>query len=262
MNILDNTNQNDPIQIDPNKDYTEVLLGPGGKYDVAKYDNDREAAIKALARGKFEGDLYIDHFKGRHDELRQDYLKLREENVSGPKLKEALDLYMQELRQSQTSQLPSANEDKSVLDETKVADMVKTHLAANKQLDREEANAAKVESKLQEVYGPNYKQTVSQQISQLGMTVDFFNDMARKYPDALTRTLGIDGANARETFQSPPTSTQRLDQPNAGNRTWSYYEKMRKTDPVRYREPKTQDQLFKDAATLGAKFEDGDYHRR
>lgn len=252
MNILDNTNQNDPIQIDPNKNYLEELVGEGKKFK----------SIEDLARGKAEADLYVDHLKSRQDELRADYLKMREEYTAGPKLKETLDQYMQEFRQSQNTNQPLGNEDKSVFDETKVADMVKQHLAANKQLDREEANAARVESKLKEIYGPGYKASVKQQIDQLGMTVDFFNDMARQYPDALMRTLGADAPNARETFQSPPTSTQRLDPTSAsGQRTWSFYEKMRKTDPVRYRDPKTQDQMFKDATYLGDKFEDGDFRR-
>jgi len=253
MNILDNNNQNNQPQIDPNKDYLEELVGEGRKFK----------SNSELARGKAESDLYIEHMKARMDELRQDYTKLHEEYNAGPKLKETLDQYMQELKQSQGATQPSGQEDKpSVLDETKLADMIKQHIAANKQLDSEDSNARTVESKLQATYGPNYKQLVSQQIASIGMTSDFFNDMARKYPDALMRTLGIEGQRQQENFQAPPTSTRGSD-PFAGptKRTNAYYQKMRQTDPVRYRDPKTQDQMFKDYATLGDEFEDGDFHK-
>lgn len=251
MNILD-TNQNDPIQIDPSKNYLEELVGEGKKFK----------SPEELARGKAESDAYIEHMKGRMDELRQDYTKLHNEYNAGPKLKETLDQYMQELKQSQGNQLPPVQEDKSVvLDENKVSEMVKQHIQATKQLDAEEANSKTVESKLQAAYGPNYKQVVSQQINQLGISVDFFNDLARKHPSVLYRTLGLEGQRQNENFQTPPTSTQRSD-PFAGptKRTNAYYQQMRKTDPVKYRDPKTQDQMYKDYMSLGSEFEDGDWN--
>jgi hypothetical protein len=36
---------------------------------------------------------------------------------------------------------------------------------------------------------------------------------------------------------------------------------MRQTDPVKYRDPKTQDQMFKDYIALGDEFEDGDFNK-
>lgn len=246
MNILDTNNQNDP-QIDPNKNYLEELVGEGKKFK----------SPEELARGKAESDMYIEHMKQRHDELREDYRKLHDEYNTGPKLKETLDQYMQELRQSQGNQLPPVQEDKSVpLDETKLNDLVKQHIAANKQLEAEDTNAKSVESKLQEAYGPNYKQIVSQQISQHGMTADFFNQLARQHPSVLLRTLGIDGQQAREGFQSPISSTQRSDPFNKNKRTEAYYDKMRRESPMEYRNPKIQDQMFKDVQEQGEAYFD------
>ena len=45
-------------------------------------------------------------------------------------------------------------------------------------------------------------------------------------------------------------------------RTWSYYEKIRKDDPARYRDPKTHSQMFQDAIALGDAFADGDFEIR
>lgn len=247
MNILDNTNQQDQPQIDPNKNYLEELVGEGKKFKT----------IEDLARGKAEADLYVEHMKGRMDELRQDYTKLYETHNAGPSLKETLDQYMQELKQSQGTNQPSGQEDKSVqFDENKLNDMVKQHIAANRQLETEEANAKSVELKLQETYGPNYKQLVSQQISQQGISVDFFNQLARQHPSVLLRTLGVEGQQNRETFQAPVTSTQRSDPFRKNMRTEAYYEKMRKEKPLEYRSPKIQDQMFKDVQEQGEAFFD------
>ncbi|WP_454632427.1 hypothetical protein [Bradyrhizobium cenepequi] len=43
------------------------------------------------------------------------------------------------------------------------------------------------------------------------------------------------------------------------NRTWSFYEKMRREDPRKYREPRIQEQMVRDYKALGEKFEDGSF---
>lgn len=254
MNLLDTTNQDDQIQIDQNKNYLDELVGEGKKFKT----------VEDLARGKAEADLYIEDFKRRQDELRQDYLRLKTEYDAGPSLKELID-QMKAAKESNSDNTQSANEDKSdTLDLTKVEEMIRNGIATTKQQEREENNYNTVQAKLIEVYGPNYAQTLKTQISQLGLTADFVNDLARKHPTVLFKTLGLDGQRQGETFQAPPQSTNRNDSfgSNAPKRTWTYYEKIRKTDSKRYFDPKTQDQMFKDAATLGESFNDGDFQKR
>lgn len=254
MNLLDDTNQNDQIQIDPNKNYLEELVGEGKKFKT----------IEDLARGKVEADMYIDHFKQRHDELREDYKKLDEQYKAGPSLKELID-QMKAAKESQNDNTQSTNEDKSdTLDLTKIEALVQSQISASKQKEREESNYNLVQAKLIENYGPNYVQTFKQHVASLGLTADFVNDLARKHPQVLFKTFGLDGKTQAETFQAPPQSVTRSDPfgSNTPKRTWSYYEKMRKADPVKYRDPKIQDQMFSDAKTLGDAFNDGDYQKR
>lgn len=254
MNLLDDTNQNDQIQIDPNKNYLEELVGEGKKFKT----------IEDLARGKAESDLYIEHFKKSQDELRSDYSRLREEYNAGPTLKELID-QLKNQKQSNVDNTLIENEDKSAaLDLNKVEELVKAQLQAAKQMDREEANAQSVQAKLIEAYGPNYAQTLKQKVSELGLTADFVNDLARKHPQVLFRTLGIDGQRQSENFQAPPQSVRRSDPfaPNVEKRTFAYYEKMRKSEPAKYFDPKIQDQMFKDAVALGDAFNDGGFQKR
>ena len=258
MNLLD-TNQDDQPQIPSDQDPLEILTAPGGKFDRSKYASEQDM-YKAIARGKVEGDLYIDHFKQRHDELREDYKKLRDEYNAGPSLKELIDQF-KSAQESNNDRTPIVNDKSDTLDLEKYQELVRQEIARNKQQDREEQNYSTVQAKLIEQYGPNYASTLKQQISSLGLSADFVNDLARKHPQVLFKTLGLDSQRSAETFQTPPQSTNRSDpfSQSAPKRTWSYYQKIRQTDPNRYRDPKTQDQMFKDAAALGEAFQDGDW---
>lgn len=259
MNLLDDTNHNDPIEIDPNKDYFAELTGPGGKFDRTKYESESDM-YKAIARGKVEADKYVDHLKARHDELRQDWSKLREEYNAGPKLKEYLDQLV--AQKSQNDHIhPVEDVKQPVYDPNEIEKLLESKLTAREQARREEDNYKLVESKLTEHYGSNYQSVLKQQVDQLGLDKEFVNDLARKHPSVLFRTLGIEGQKSNDNFQAPPMSSQRRD-PFAPTtkRTNAYYQKLRKEQPAVYRTPKIQDQMFKDAIELGDAFNDGDWN--
>ncbi len=261
MNLLNNTNQDDHIQIDPNLDALEELTKPGGKFDRTKYASEAEM-YKDIAKGKVTADQYIDHFKVRHDELRQDYSKLREEYNAGPKLKELIDQYTAASQQNNQNQLPPDDDVKPVsFDEKGLEDFFEKKLSQREQQKKEEANYKLVESKLMEHYGPQFGSALKQQVNQLGLDPDFVNELARKHPQVLFRTLGLEGKSGDTSYQAPLQSTQRRDPfASTEKRTNAYYQKLRKSDPVAYRSPKIQDQMFKDMVALGSDFEDGDWN--
>src|SRR6266700_391496 len=67
--------------VDPDKDYFKELVGEGKKFK----------SPEDLARGKFESDQFIEILKKRQDEMRADYLKLREDNTAKAKLEDLID---------------------------------------------------------------------------------------------------------------------------------------------------------------------------
>lgn len=256
MTLFDDTgsdnNQND---VTPDKAF-ELLTGPGGKYDRTKYKDEAEM-YKAMAFGKLEADRTIEIRNRTEDQLREDYKKLREEYNAGPKLQELLD-QMKIQREQQTPMTPQGNEQQSVFDETKAMSMVQQALQAAKQEETAANNMRLVESKLQEAYGQDYKRSLKQKVSQLGLTEDFINSLARSHPNVLFKTLELDRQS--ESFQSPVSSSRRTDLSTGGpERTWSYYEKMRKENPTKYHDPKTKSQMTEDYRRLGPKFEDGNW---
>src|SRR5688572_12599227 len=95
MNILPE-DTNDQVQIDENKDYFAELTAPGAKFDLAKFDNDKLKAAAAIAKGKWHADQTLELRNRQHDELRDDWKKLREEYNAGPKIKEYLDQLVSE----------------------------------------------------------------------------------------------------------------------------------------------------------------------
>ena len=258
MNLFEDGGDQNP-QLPTDQDPIEVLTGPGGKFDRSKYQSEQDM-WKAIAKGKVEGDMYVDHLKKRLDESRQDFSVLREQYNAGPKIQEMINQLTQ--GRSQPDNNPVVPEPQPEVDLNKIQELVQAQIQASKQVEKENNNASEVERRLSEHYGPNYRQVLKQQVEQLGLTQEFVNDLARKHPQVLYRTLGLDGQRKQDGFQAPVSSSVRSDPfaPTTNKRTWSYYQKMRKDNPSLYRDPKTQNQMFKDAIDLGPSFEDGDYH--
>jgi hypothetical protein len=260
MNLLDDK-QDDLPNLDPNLDPLEALTKPGAKFDKTKYESESDL-YKAIAKSKLEADQYIDHMKARQDELRQDYLALREQVNAGPKLQELIDRYQSAAQSNNQSNIPQDDDVKPVsFDPAKIEELLEQKLSAREQLRLEEANYKMVESKLTEYYGSDYQRALKQQVDNLGLDKQFVNELARKHPQVLFRTLGLDAPKRDNDFQAPITSSQRQD-PFAPKtkRTNAYYQKLRKEQPDIYRSPKIQDQMYKDALELGDAFNDGDWN--
>jgi hypothetical protein len=251
-NLLDQTTDNQPEQIDPNKDYLTELVGEGKKFK----------SPQELARGKYEADQYVRTLERQKDELRSDYLKLKDEQAARAKLEDLIDQWSN--KQQSSSDNTQANEQqttKPVIDSKEIESLVSSKIQEHELTKKQQENFAQVRTKLKERFGSNYQEVLKQQIDNLGLNEDFINDLARRYPAVLYKTLGLD-QEQRESFQSPPRSNQRSDNfaPSTTKRTWSYYQKIKKENPKLYYDPKTTVQMHNDAIALGKEFEDGDFN--
>lgn len=239
--------------IDPNKDYLPELVGEGKKFKTPQ----------DLARGKYEADMFIETLKRQQDELRTDYLKLKEDSMARAKLEELLDQFSKK-QQPASSEHTQANVDnqKPLLDTTEIETMIESKMEARELSRRQEQNVNTVMSRLKERYGNNYQNVLNEQAEALELTKEDINALARKSPAAFFRTIGLDEPERKENFQSPPRSTQRSDsfhQKGNTKRTWSYYQELKKSNPKVYLDPKTTNQMHKDYLELGKEFEDGDF---
>jgi hypothetical protein len=244
--------------LDPNKDYLQDFVGEGKKYQTV------DEAAKALAKKAVHADALIDNLTKKQDELRSDYLRVIEESKARAKLEDLIN-HMESKRQQPTSDEPKATGD-AQLDLTKVEELFTRKFQETENQKRERENYSLVESKLKERYGNNFAEHLKEQIADLGMSQDEVNYMARKNPKVLVKALGLEQKPQQETFfPSQPRSTQRPEgfkaAPDNQKRTWSYYQKMKETDPKSYFSPKTNVQMVNDQLALGEAFNDGDFYR-
>lgn len=242
----------DPIVVDPNKNYLEELVGDGKKFPTNE----------ELAKGKWHADQTIEVYKRRMDELRTDYLKEREQNITRAQLEEVIDRLSK--KQLASSELPSANEDTMTPahDPKQLESLIETNFQRLKAKDLEDSNYNTVKEKLQERYGANYKTVLANQMTDLGLTAEEMESMARKHPAVFAKTFGLDQPKSQESFQPPMRSSiQGFAPTGAKQRTWAWYQELKKTQPRVYHDPKTQQQMMDDYTALGDKFEDGNYHQ-
>lgn len=236
---------------DDTKNYYEELVGEGKKFK----DNE------ALAKGKAYSDKMIEVMKPRFDELRTDYLKLKEELSARASMQELIDQINQQKKtpvdDTHNNQLKTPD-----LDPKKIEDIVSSKILEAENSRKEEANFKSVMGKLQEKFGSNYQNYLKQQSEQLGLDQSTVNELARKSPNAFIRTFGLD-AQQTEQFQSPPRSSGRADSfvpQGTEKRTWSYYQNLKKTNPSLYHDPKITNQMARDYELLGEAFKDGDFY--
>lgn len=259
MNSLLDTNQSDPTQIDEDTAYNQ-LFGPGGKYDVSKYESP-EAAHKAAAKGKVLADLMVEHKNREYDVLREDFLKAREEIDAGQSLKELLDqMRNQQQNQSNGNNPAGETDNKPTFNPDEFKSLARSTFQEMKYQEIADQNFKSVQDKLKEQHGENYANILKSQLEDLGMSVQELDEMARRNPKVAIRTLGLDQPKQTESFEAPIRGSQRSSfRPNVPKRTWSFYENLRKTKPAEYSSPKTQLQMYNDRLSLGEAFMDGDY---
>jgi hypothetical protein len=244
---------------DANKDYLQDLVGEGKKYPSF------EEAARALAKKAAHADPLIETLTKKQDELRSDYLRVVEESKARAKLEDLINQMDAKRNQQSESEYPAKDTAPS-LDVQAVEELFSRKFQETEKQKIEKQNFDLVESKLKERYGRDFANALKEQIADLGMSQDEVNFMARKNPRVLIKALGLEQKQQAEPlFPSSPRSNTRPEgfrqQTDNVQRTWSYYQKMKETDPKRYYSPKTNVDMVNDQIALGDAFQDGDFSR-
>lgn len=230
--------------VDPQKNYLEELVGEGKKFK----------SPEDLARGKYEADEFIRMKNAEYDKLREDYLKLHEQFQARASMEQLVDRLSTAQTQNRDNTTDADN--KPAYDPREVESLIASKYQEFETQKTAQQNFKLVQDKLQERYGANYSTVVKQQIDNLGLTKEFVDDLARKHPQVLLKTLGVYDQTPTETFQSPARSSVRSDHfaPQTPKRDWAYYENLRVNNPRLYTDPKTQLQMHEDAKANPAAF--------
>lgn len=228
---------------------------------------DREAILnkwkdkpqEELLEAKVNSDLYVRTLTARLDDLRNDYLSLREQHQAGTELKELIDQLKSKPQGDDNSQntnreniIPAIKpEDIDTLVTQRVTEQMTQH--QRNLVQRENFNT--VQAKLKEQFGNDYQNAYKQRLDTLGLDREFADDLAKNHPTVFMKTFELDTPKQQSNV-SIPRSNQRPTSfsPSASVRNWAYYQEMKKTNPKLYLDPKIAIQMDADAQALGDEF--------
>jgi len=248
-NILGDSSVEEP------KNYLEALIGPGGKF----HRENREEALEAVAKGKWEADRTIPLQNTRFDELRDEYARVLEESKAKAKLEDLIEEY----KSLASTEKPTGKEvTQPAPKPDDIRKLVSEEVTQLRRQDQERINLDSVQAKLKEQLGDNFSNIVRERIRNIGLSEQDFHDWARKSPTAVLNAIGINENTKKETFQAPPQTSRTFKPVTEQKRTWSYYQELKKSNPKVYYDKSIMNQMLADAEALGPQFEDGDFNTR
>lgn len=231
--IFEDTNLN----LDPEKDYYEELVGEGRKYK----DN------KALAFSNVHKDAFIEQLKTELEETRNEV----QTRLNLEQFLTDLKTVVPKPGSNDSQDHFERNDDKTVMSDEELAALVRKQVMAMKGQETAASNLSNFSTMVQSAYGPNAAAKLRSQALELGMTVDEVKALAARNPKAATKLLGIGEQRPVDTFDTPPRS-QSMSLPQGGNkRGASYFESIRKSKPDEYFTPKIQNERFEMIKQMG-----------
>lgn len=248
------------FDIDPSKNYLEEFTKEGGKF----YDPNKDVALQKLARAKAESDAHIARLEKEAKNRNEDLQAAQNELNARTRLEEIMD----KIAKGQNSNTPNPapqernNEgtNASGMSEEQIKALVITMNAQAEEARRRSENAAIVQSKLVEKYGKNYTATLNEKSQALGLSKEDTKRLAETAPYALIEMLGVEkGPVVRDTSAPRPSiNSTAFNSKGEVKKTYSYYEKIKKTDKALYDSPRIQKERWEMANKLGEEFFDVD----
>lgn len=246
-NALNNANTN----VNP----LEELVGEGKKFKTPE----------DLARGKLEADAFIKRLEGELQGLRNEL-----------NTRQTLEQLMDKMAANGGSNADSSNQLTSnqtsnngdgtkSFTEDDVMRIVESKLSEAEKIRVQNNNLSLVRNALTERYGNDFVSKLKESAQHLGVDETFLQEMAKNQPKAFLKLIASEEASGgsptnstnNSLFITPPNGQNlRSDfKPSAG-RTKSYYDQLKAKSASEYWSPAVQNQMHKDALSLGEKFFD------
>lgn len=215
---------------------------------------------EVLAKGKLEADNYIKNLEDQLAELKgeldkQDYSKTLLEQLRG-RATEATTVN----RGESNSEGSHANGSTTTGDNTSqpVSEDTLQSLVEKTLTDRErnatlKQNITTVNSELEKRFGTEAPKKVQEKATQLGVSIDRLRELASESPSAFFTLIG-EKPPAPQSSGQGSIRTESLHEKPSGERDWSYYQNIRKTNKALYYSASTQQQMYADKARMGERF--------
>ena len=230
------------------------------KYAASKFSNENgELDVQALARGKYEADLFIEKMKSEQSELRKDY----ETRLS-------LEAFLEKTMTQKTSNVQNLNSNdpqgvseqkrepviNPTVDEDRLAELIKSTLKQESTKATQEQNIQATKKALASAWGRDYSNKLQEKAEELGVGKEFLSKLASESPKAFLSLMGVEPTKSVDPGYAPPSTNSRqpMGAPPVGTKNKQYYDKLKKADPKLYWSAKTQSEMHKEALRLGEAF--------
>lgn len=216
----------------------------------------KDKPIEELLNAKVESDLYIKTLTARQDDLRKDYLALREEAQAKASLQDLIDRHEKSLTSNEPTPNTNQGIDQPSFKPEDIEALLEQKLTQREATNKQTENFNMVKAKLRDQFGDNASAVLKQRMDTLGLEQSFVDELAKKHPTVFFKTFGLDEQRQDNTFQTPPRGNPRQTSfaPVTPKRDWNYYQELKKKDPYIYLDPKIAIQMHDDAIALGDAF--------
>jgi hypothetical protein len=231
--------------------YVEALVGEGKKFKD----------VEALARGKHEADIHVQQVQREAAAARQRITELEAQLQERITIEE----FMSELKTPrddashvttpdliQPSVKPQSPDD--------IGALIDARLQEQRRNEQIQANLASVANTLQQTWGANWQQKLTERAKELNLSHKFLDDVAKESPQGFLNVVLPQTSAPRSDPNNdlpPRTSISRsIPAQDIGARSKSYYDKMKQSDPKTYHSDKMVAQRHRDAQRLGEAYFD------
>lgn len=240
-----------PGENTPIENAYETLVGEGKKF---KTNED-------LAKGKLESDRFV-------GQLQSELAGLRQELSTRQTLEQLIDKFnSRENHQGNQENNQNSNGDdgNKSFSEADLNRLVEEKFNSAERARVHNANIETVRKALEESFGNDYVTHLKAKATELGVTEEYLQNMAKETPKAFLKLVEANGASGATRVQnnlfSPPTGLQNPNKSTSGfsptgTPKKSYYDELKRKNPSEYWSPAIQNKMHKDAITLGEQFFD------
>lgn len=222
-------------QVDLDKLY-EDNVGEGKRYQDPK----------VLFKGKYHADLHI-------RQLEEELKATREDLKARMSVEEALAKLSASKEDNQSHERNDDPQEKNVtaLTPETIQKLIDAELEKRTKQSQVQRNQEYVVSKLKETWGDDYQVKLRQRAKELNLGSDFLTELAQTQPEAFLAIVGTPKV-ANPNLHTPPQGRSGI--VGSSEKTWSYYNKLRREQPSVYRSKQIQKEIHEQAAKLGEAF--------
>ena len=218
------------------------LVGEGRKY------NDPDALAKSYAHVE----SFAETLKRENAELRE---KLDRTEANTNNQNNNSQNGQEPLPGSQTNNPEAPNKNSSTPNNDDYRSQIREEVRALNDEERATTNLNTAVARLVELTGSEdaAAQSIRKKAQELGVTVDWLKDAASRSPNAFFTTIGISAGSQQNRSTPAPNNEYR---PNADTnaKNFEYFDKLRKDDPKTYFSAANQQEMLRQAKSLGADF--------